>query len=608
LKELAQARRCSLDPERLLYSTGETMSKPAENTGNSLPEGVGRQIAALASNAGKWHAMADAERAAVVRACRAQLGTLDNDWVPDNLRCLGLEPSQADAYNLAGFDPFLFTSVMADRLDKIAECLEGKLKVPERDRQLPGDGPCIYKMGALSAAFKGIDLELWANPGGDDTEPSTADAPGVGVVLGAGNQNFLTLCDVLELACIHKKCVFLKEHPLRPFMDAPFKHIMAPLAAIGAYEQCLDAQLAGAHTALVTHPSVTHIHMTGSGTTHDRVHSALEAAGRAKYVLFTSELGNVTPWIVCPGTSNEGRWQQSDIERHAGILTKAFKSNCSMNCISPKVLVLPSETAWPQRSQFLAALRQSLAKEPQPPPFYPGAHQRYAAFEKEYPDAEKIEASPSQTVGYGLEAAEYRSLGQDITLLPSLLVDVGTIGEAGCRPYALQMEAFAPVLAIATVACSDPKEFPLAAVRAVNEHVFGNLACNVIYPDKRDETLEAMIRTLNYGIVSVNHWAALAYSNPLGAWGGAPGSYKASAPASGLGFLGNLARVPRPLRTVSIAAFDNKGLAEEKPMPYLLADILQVVIAKKPWPVLRIMGILLRRMCGILPALPRKRQ
>jgi acyl-CoA reductase-like NAD-dependent aldehyde dehydrogenase len=291
------------------------------------------------------------------------------------------------------------------------------------------------------------------------------------------------------------------------------------------------------------------------------------------------------------------------------MLTGAFKSNCSMNCIAPKVLVLPSEAVWPQRPQFLTALRQSLAQTPQPPPFYPGAHQRYAAFEKEYPDAEKIEAPPSQASGCGLEVAEYSSQGQDIKILPSLLVDVGTIGEAGCRTYALQTEAFAPVLAIATVACSDPKEFPVAAARAVNEHVFGNLGCNVIYPDKRDETLEAMVRTLNYGFVSVNHWVALMYANPLGVWGGAPGSYKPSAPSSGLGFLGNLARVPRLLRGVSFAAFDNKDIVMDKPMPYLLADVLTVVIAKKPWAVLRILGILLRGMCGIVcAAVQRKRQ
>merc|ERR1719356_478925 len=111
-----------------------------------------------------------------------------------------------------------------------------------------------------------------------------------------------------------------------------------------------------------------------------------------------------------------------------------------------------------------------------------------------------------------------------------------------------------------------------------------------------------MVRTLNYGFVSVNHWVAFIYPNPLGVWGGAPGSYKPSAPSSGLGFLGNLARVPRLLRGVSVAAFDNKDIVMDKPMPCLLADVLTVVIAKKPWAVVRILGILLRGMWGILCA------
>lgn len=582
------------------------MSKPAENTTNTLPEDVGQKVAGLAAGAEKWHAMEDAERAKVARACRAQLATLEMDWIPDNMRCIGLEPSQRDAYNTVGFDPFLFLATVASRMDKIAESLEGTLRAAEGtsiayDRQLPQDGPCIYKVGALGQSAPGVNMEIWANASGDDTEPSSAAAPGVGVVLGAGNQNFLTFVDVLEIAFCHKKCVMLKHHPLRHFMEAPFGHLLAPLAAAGAYAQCRDAQLSGAHAALVAHPAVTHVHMTGSGATHDRVHAALSSAGRAKDVLFTSELGCVTPWIVCPGTSNEGKWQQSEIEMNAAMLAATFKSSCSMNCLSPKVLVLPSEEVWPQRPQFVAALKQSLAKMPQMPPYYPGAHQRFSAFQKEYPDAELIDAPPAQAPGSGLAAAEYASLGQNITMLPSLLVDVGTIGETGSRAYALKNEAFAPVLAIATVACSGAKEFPMAAAEAVNEHLFGTLSCNLIYPDPRDEAMDQVVSALNYGTVAVNHWAALSYSNPLGVWGGAPGSYKPGAPASGLGFVGNLARIPRPLRCVALSPFANKGVAMGKAMPYLIADALTVVITGKRFAGLRIMGILLRRMFGILP-------
>mmetsp|Transcript_94327 Transcript_94327/g.210946 ORF Transcript_94327/g.210946 Transcript_94327/m.210946 type:complete len:588 (+) Transcript_94327:84-1847(+) len=581
----------------------------SESTGK-LSEGLSEQLTTLAAGASKWHEMADADRASVARACRAQLATLDMDWVPDNMRCIGLEPSQRDAYNTVGFDPFLFMATVAERLDKLAECYEGSLKVAEGtsiafDRQLPEQGPSIYKVGAVGQSAPGVNLEVWADPSGEDAEPSSALAPGVGVVLGAGNQNFLTVVDVLELAFIHKKCVLLKHHPLRHFMMAPFQHIFAPLAAKGAYAQCREVDVAGAHSALVSHPLVTHVHMTGSGATHDRVQAALVAAGRDKDVLFTSELGCVTPWIVCPGTSNQGQWQQPEIEHHATMLAAAFKSSCSMNCLSPKVLVLPSEEVWPQRLQFLEALKEKLASMPQPPPYYPGAHQRFAGFEKEYPDAQRIDAPPSQEVGRCLTAAVYESLGQDIKLLPSLLVDVGTIGDAASRPYALQTEAFSPVLAIATVACEGAKDFPLAASRAVNEHVFGTLSCNLIYPDERDEALDSVLQALNYGCISVNSWAAFNYGNSLGVWGGAPGSYKTSAPASGLGFVGNLARIPRVRKAVSTSAFLNKGITMSKAMPYIVADALMVLIAGKRFAGMRIMGILLRRLFGVIPpALP----
>lgn len=384
-------------------------------------------------------------------------------------------------------------------------------------------------------------------------------------------------------------------------MAAPFIHILQPLADAGAYAQCLDADLEGAHSALITHTGVKHVHMTGSGVTHNRVREALVEAKRENDVLFTSELGCVTPWIVCPSKA-EGGWSQNAIEDHATMLAAAFKSSCSMNCLSPKVLVMPPESVWPQRAQFLAALRGKLASMQQPPPYYPGAHKRYASFEEKYPEGEKIEAPPSQETRYALREAAYPQLGQDITPLHSLLVDVGTIGDKDCRTFALTTEAFAPILAIATVACEGVEEFPLAAAAAVNEHVFGTLSCNVSYPDSRDEALDKMLATLNYGAVSVNCWAALMYSNPLGVWGGAPGSYKASEPCSGLGFVGNAARIERPRKAVAISAFAvDKRVKMGAAVPYLIADALTIMVSGKSFAGLRVAGLVMRRLFGILP-------
>merc|ERR1719247_1072978 len=111
-------------------------------------------------------------------------------------------------------------------------------------------------MGDLGQATPGVALELWADREGEETDPTSAQTAGIGVVLGAGNQNFLTVVDVLEVAFNHKKCVLLKHHPLRHFMAAPIAHILQPLADAGAYASCLDTDLQGAHSALVCHTSV----------------------------------------------------------------------------------------------------------------------------------------------------------------------------------------------------------------------------------------------------------------------------------------------------------------------------------------------------------------
>eukprot|EP00932_Pfiesteria_piscicida_P006583 SRR837773.16529.p1 GENE.SRR837773.16529~~SRR837773.16529.p1 ORF type:complete len:294 (-),score=106.44 SRR837773.16529:62-922(-) len=267
-----------------------------------------------------------------------------------------------------------------------------------------------------------------------------------------------------------------------------------------------------------------------------------------------------------------------------------------MNCLSPKVLVLPSAAVWPQREAFLAALRRQLAAAPQPPPYYPGAKQRFEAFEAAYPDAEKIEAPPVQAKLPAPVVPRYQ--GQDFGLLPSLLVDVG---ELGPNKEALQREAFAPVLAIGTVECEGPRSFPLAAARAVNQHVFGSLSANIIYPGARDATLNEAIDELNYGVVAVNVWAGVGYSNPLNVWGGAPGSYAPDRPESGLDFVGNTAQVPKVRKGVLISQFDNSRVLMDKAMPTLLTDSLLTITSGKSGAVPRVLCNVLSRGFGLLP-------
>ena len=58
-------------------------------------------------------------------------------------------------------------------------------------------------------------------------------------------------------------------------------------------------------------------------------------------------------------------------------------SNCSCNCIAPKVILLAE--GWAQAPAFVAAVKAELAQLPLPAPYYPGLRQRYQAFKEQYP-------------------------------------------------------------------------------------------------------------------------------------------------------------------------------------------------------------------------------
>lgn len=569
----------------------------------ALPQDIEQKLSVLTRGVDQWKTMPNADRAVIARQCKDQLATLDMAWVADNLRCLGIEPSRRDATNALGFDPMLFVSVVGERLDKIATALEGKYKMGEGilqvARQVEGICPTsVYAMGDLGMAAPKCSLEVWSNP--SVPEPTASERGGLCVVLGAGNQNFLTGVDVIERAFMHKECVLLKQHPIRPFMAAPFEHIFQPLARLGAYAQCLDSDLDGRHAGLVSHGSVSHVHMTGSGATLLKITQALSAAGRDD-VGVTSELGCVTPWIICPGVANEGQWKEAELDHHATMLAAAFKSSCSMNCLSPKALVLPSAELWPQRSAFLALLRTKLGSMPQSPPYYPGAHARYNSFKAQYPDNQEIHAPSVQEAGVALTSAPYTPFGQDFSPLPSMLVDVGVLGSPSCRSFAVTNEAFSPILAIATVDSNSAKEYPIAAARAVNKNVFGTLSCNLMFPDGQGADLDAVVGELNYGCVAVNMWAAVSYSNALGVWGGAPGSYSKEQPESGDEFVGNVAGIPHVSKAVALSPFLNAGVRQAKAMPMVVLDSLLVLSSGQKHAVPKIMGIVFGRAFGLLP-------
>ena len=215
--------------------------------------------------------------------------------------------------------------------------------------------------------------------------------------------------------------------------------LFAPLIQDGFVSSVvMDAQQS---SALVRHPLVDAIHMTGGVATHNMIVWGSPTAPAADApvrplvsVPVTSELGAITPWIIVPAA-----WSDAEIEHHAKYLATAMSNNASCNCNSPKLLLLPD--AWPLCDKFLAAFEEAVSRLAAPYPYYPGTAGRYQEFLKQHEGqcrriSSKIPAHP-------------HSLPWVVIDLPfeQCMAPSGT----SAHPYALQHEPFAPIISVVRV-------------------------------------------------------------------------------------------------------------------------------------------------------------
>ena len=337
------------------------------------------------------------------------------------------------------------------------------------------------------------------------------------LVLGAGNQSFLAFGDVMHEMFIKGNVTLLKHHPIRSFCAPFYEELFQDLIADGFFFSTLGDR--GISGWLCQHECIDAVHMTGGNATHDAIvwggdpKSQAENKKNRTPILqktMTSELGCITPWIICSDVD----WTDKQLKHHAYHLAMAFVSQNSCNCLSPKLLVLDED--WPQIDQFLDELRTSLTQIKIPPPYYPGTEIRYQGFIDAYSPAE-IEMIHSVHA----PARSDHDLGDP---LGWMLIHLHSDSD----PYALQNEAFAPVLGIYRFKGGHQLEqFLPEAVRFVNEQVWGRLSCTILCHDHLMKTkpniLEKAIADLRYGSVALNAWTATAYAIDGCTWGAYPG-------------------------------------------------------------------------------------
>ncbi|BAY00007.1 putative aldehyde dehydrogenase [Mycobacteroides stephanolepidis] len=409
--------------------------------------------------------------------------------------------------------------------------------------------------------LSGFSAELWLQPGVDKAEAlrtaglaqrDPSRTQGVGAVLGAGNITSIAPLDTLYELFANNRVVALKLNPITDPLLPVFTKVLQPFIAIGAVRILTGGADVG--TYLVHHRLVDHVHMTGSSVTHDAIVFGTGEEGAQRKAAnqpvldkaITSELGGVSPTIVVPG-----QWSSSDIEFQTRHIATQRLHNNGYNCIASQVVVLSK--AWPQREEFLAALRKAVDEAPPRPAYYPGSDDRVAGAQQSYPDAER--------------------LGQNGARV--LVVDPED------RTALLRTEYFGPVLGVIELdIANDPDGalFLQEAARVANDEFVGTLGVNVLaHPDTikaLGSRFETLVEDLRYGTVAINAWTGVGYLTPSATWGAFPGHVLKDV-QSGIGVVHNGFLVEKPERTVVRGPF--------RPFPRSFAHGEWALSPKPPW-------------------------
>jgi aldehyde dehydrogenase (NAD(P)+) len=345
--------------------------------------------------------------------------------------------------------------------------------------------------------------------------------------MGAGNIFSIAPLDILYALYANNHVVALKLNPVTDPLLPVFERIFAPYIDAGFVRILTGGADVGG--ALVHHPDVAAVHMTGSAATHDAIvfgagAGSLDRTDRTDRtpVLtkpISSELGGVSPTIVVPGD-----WSARDLRFQAQHVATQRLHNGGYNCVAAQVVVVSSD--WPQKEQFVRELARAMDRAPARDAYYPGSDRRMARVREHYPNAHPVGRAGSRT----------------------LVLDIPP--ERG--EHALTQEFFAPALGV-TELPGQGASFLRAAVEVANERFAGTLGVNlVVAPATQRElgiALEEAIADLRYGTVAVNAWTGVGYLTARASWGAFPG-HTIEDVQSGIGVVHNALLLEDVERTV----------------------------------------------------------
>jgi hypothetical protein len=404
--------------------------------------------------------------------------------------------------------------------------VEGQLRVPVFPTQSMFD----------SIAFQGLSGETWLDPevsienifgdAPDRLMRKTSIDPKIELVLGAGNVSSIPVTDAMTKIFQEDAVVLLKMNPVNQYLGPLFEDALKPLIRAGWLRVVYGAASEGAYA--INHPKVDSIHITGSCDTHEAIVWGGDPDERKRRKEqdqplldkpISSELGNVTPWIIVPG-----EYTDRQLNSQAESIAASITNNASFNCVATKMLI--TWKRWPQREKFLKLLNSALARTSPRFAYYPGADQRYTQFAGSDPAG-----TPEGYLPWTLK--------EDVTI--------------DAQPMLFERESFVCVTGETMLDAENPSRFLSQAVDFVNNRMTGTLAAEVTVPDafrkQESAAFDAALRGLRYGTIGINQWAGLGFAWMSPPWGGFPGADIKDV-QSGIGSVHNTYLLDRPQKTI----------------------------------------------------------
>ncbi len=354
---------------------------------------------------------------------------------------------------------------------------------------------------------------------GEPKQINPLDKPaGVIAVLGAGN--YSSPLEVITALFLENCAVVHKPHHLNAETDKVWEKIFAPLIEHGAltftdHDQGRD---------LTVDPRLSKIYFTGGTTTAQAIMSATQTP-------LISECGGNNPCIIVPG---DRPWTDKEIAHQAQMIATVGKLNGGAVCGRPQTIITSKQ--WPQREDFLNALRTAVAEDtPATGTYYPGSDKVKQSFVNACSNAEIIKP----------EAGKYQK--SDFVLITNVDHD----------GFAPKNEAFCQIIdEVALDVPANAEHFLPAAVKFANEKLLGTLGAAILIDEDtkkaHQQSLDQALTDLEYGGIAVNEMPPTIWLSPYLTWGG---NEEGKTFVSGIGNFGNGLNYENVEKSILIGSF-----------------------------------------------------